>query len=442
MDKFVDKYSDSIPVAASIAFTSLAKVNIINDLPAFVFALDVVAFAVLIYCYRKKLSVMEISIIAALASPLMRFVAEYQSDEDVLLLAKNCLPDAIFFISYGVIFLFLVRILSTKSRITIGTFVVFAYICDFSANTIESIILALMHENSTISFQAISIIAMVAFARSLFIYLILFVVEHYAKGQLLREQGKKFQILMNQSVTLNDEFYIIKHNMSYVEDVMKEAYSLYNDIRDDAANEDYTRRALDIARGAHEIKGMYRGVIDSLNSISQISEKMSEYTGLKMSNLLRFIKSYVKDFSADLGKSVYIEARSNVDYKIANPPKLLSIIRNLVANSIEAMDKKGGMVELTVEEYLLKNSGERMTRIVVSDNGSGIPEDSLEDIFISGYSTKMNYETGYVQRGLGLSLIKAYIEDEYNGSIEVESELGKGARFTVTIPSEMLKEED
>jgi two-component system sensor histidine kinase AtoS len=64
----------------------------------------------------------------------------------------------------------------------------------------------------------------------------------------------------------------------------------------------------------------------------------------------------------------------------------------------------------------------------VSDTGNGIPQENLTKIFEPYFSTK---ETG---TGLGLAIVQKII-DIHNGSIDVESTVGEGTKFTVRIPA-------
>ena len=73
--------------------------------------------------------------------------------------------------------------------------------------------------------------------------------------------------------------------------------------------------------------------------------------------------------------------------------------------------------------------------IEVEDHGPGIDPEDMEQIFEPGFSTKINYETGEVNRGLGLSLVKDFIELRLGGTIRVTSVPGKTV-FTLTIPKE------
>lgn len=102
------------------------------------------------------------------------------------------------------------------------------------------------------------------------------------------------------------------------------------------------------------------------------------------------------------------------------------VILALVMNALDAMPQ-GGNLWLTTRF----NSGEASIRIVIRDDGSGIPSEILPRIFEPFLTTK---ETG---RGVGLGLaISQSILERHNGSIGVQSEAGRGTTFTVTLPWE------
>ncbi|MCL4788630.1 MAG: ATP-binding protein, partial [Verrucomicrobia bacterium] len=73
--------------------------------------------------------------------------------------------------------------------------------------------------------------------------------------------------------------------------------------------------------------------------------------------------------------------------------------------------------------------------VIIQDDGPGIPPDKLERIFEAYYSTK---DRG---TGLGLAIVKHNVE-LYGGTVRVESELGKGTRFTLLFPSKTLLPSD
>lgn len=114
----------------------------------------------------------------------------------------------------------------------------------------------------------------------------------------------------------------------------------------------------------------------------------------------------------------------------ANRNKLQQALINLANNAIDAMPKGG---TLTVGTSLSdRNTG--YVEINVRDTGHGIPKEIQARVMEPFFTTK---ETGK-GTGLGLSLVYAIVQ-KHNGSIELESEEGKGTRFTVFLPIQSRK---
>ena len=101
------------------------------------------------------------------------------------------------------------------------------------------------------------------------------------------------------------------------------------------------------------------------------------------------------------------------------------MLNNLVSNAIKYTAQ--GEVRL-----LLERSGGG-ARIMVSDTGIGIPEDALPDLFQEFFRAKNARQVKDSGTGLGLSIVKDLV-DRCGGEIEVESALGLGTTFTVTLP--------
>lgn len=109
-----------------------------------------------------------------------------------------------------------------------------------------------------------------------------------------------------------------------------------------------------------------------------------------------------------------------------DPEQLKEVLVNLMINACEAMGE-GGQIVIREEEGFAEPLG-RVVVIRVSDNGPGIPESIRERVFQPFFSTK---EEG---TGLGLSIATRIIED-HKGSLQLRSRRGKGATFTITLPS-------
>ncbi|HEX7485162.1 MAG TPA: ATP-binding protein [Vicinamibacterales bacterium] len=105
-----------------------------------------------------------------------------------------------------------------------------------------------------------------------------------------------------------------------------------------------------------------------------------------------------------------------------DPEQIRRVVINLVDNSIEAMERRGQVV---VEVQYA--AAERVARIVVADNGPGIPANEREKLFLPYYSTKRRGS------GLGLAIVRRIIA-EHGGSIDVADNEPRGTRFIVELP--------
>ena len=90
---------------------------------------------------------------------------------------------------------------------------------------------------------------------------------------------------------------------------------------------------------------------------------------------------------------------------------------------------EGGLVTVTLTDH------DEFFSIEVQDTGVGIPEDEQVNIFKEFYRTPAARKTVSEGTGLGLAIVLRMVE-LHDGSITVQSKLGEGSRFTVTLPLE------
>jgi len=113
--------------------------------------------------------------------------------------------------------------------------------------------------------------------------------------------------------------------------------------------------------------------------------------------------------------------------------RLEQVFINLVINARNAMEKKKEQfVERETENILTIKSFQKNGQVVVTvtDTGTGIPDNMKDKIFEPFFTTRQ------VGKGTGLGLSISYgIVKDYGGTIEVESEVDKGATFKLTFPS-------
>jgi len=111
-----------------------------------------------------------------------------------------------------------------------------------------------------------------------------------------------------------------------------------------------------------------------------------------------------------------------------DPAKIQQVLLNLIRNAAQALQASDDVPHpmITIRSV----AKEDRVRIEVLDNGPGLSEESCKRAFEPFYTTK---EVG-VGTGLGLSVSYFLIVDQHRGSIEVQSELGQGARFIIELP--------
>jgi len=114
---------------------------------------------------------------------------------------------------------------------------------------------------------------------------------------------------------------------------------------------------------------------------------------------------------------------------IADRRLLDSIVNNLVNNAIKFTHKG----EVKIETGTIEVDGKKSAFIRVSDTGIGISEDAQNLIFDEFRQVSEGYDRQIEGTGLGLSIVKKYI-DILGGNIEVQSRLGSGTVFTITLP--------
>jgi DNA-binding response OmpR family regulator len=180
---------------------------------------------------------------------------------------------------------------------------------------------------------------------------------------------------------------------------------------------------------------IYRNAKRLLNLVNQLLDfRKLEVEEIKFNpsegDIISFIKETVFSFS-DLSekKDVKLHFFSNVErYEtLFDQDKLEKILFNLLSNAFKFTPEHGAIsvrLEVTAEHDLL---------LKVEDTGIGIPADKLERIFDRFFQTELPSTFVNQGSGIGLSITKEFVK-AHGGTIEVESQVGKGTCFTVRIP--------
>ncbi len=171
-------------------------------------------------------------------------------------------------------------------------------------------------------------------------------------------------------------------------------------------------------------------LVEQIDNLSRIAGTFSDFARMPEAGFSRV------DISVTLQSVVRLFANSNEKVEIryfgkvkgvfvyADSEQLIQVFNNLIKNAIQSIPKdRKGRVEVRLEEPDMN------VVVRISDNGTGIPQDVLDKMFVPNFTTKAQ------GMGLGLAISKNIIE-QFGGSITFETEENIGSTFIVKIPGE------
>jgi len=187
---------------------------------------------------------------------------------------------------------------------------------------------------------------------------------------------------------------------------------------------------LDLAGDNKHLMGIVVKEADRLNSIitdflEYARAKTDPQETIELLPLVNETIMLLKN-SRDFNKNIAIhhdDVSSRLAVKV-EAQRLRQVFWNLLINSCQAMPQGG---EITISAVSSVLNGAAWCEILISDTGTGIPQEQQRKIFDPFFTTK----TGGT--GLGLAIVYRIIDD-HRGTITLESEPGKGSRFTIRIP--------
>jgi len=169
----------------------------------------------------------------------------------------------------------------------------------------------------------------------------------------------------------------------------------------------------DVRTGLDRIAGIVQSLLDFSRSI--VLETDPQAIGDMVREALNPFRHQVHE-----GKvKIVFEFEDN---EVEVPGGTLHVITNIVKNALDELPEGGELV-------IRSSSDENSLAVSVSDNGPGIPEDIREKIFEPFFTTKKIGKG----TGLGLSICQQIVEKQ-GGSLRVDSEVGRGTTFTITLP--------
>ncbi len=179
------------------------------------------------------------------------------------------------------------------------------------------------------------------------------------------------------------------------------------------------------------------GLINDILDLSKIEAGKME---------LQLESVFVKDvclssmgFIKELALKKMLKVSTNIDKKVhtikADQRRLKQILINLLNNAVKFTDEKQ-----TIGLEVIGNKKQEVVHFTVWDTGIGIAESDMNKLFQSFVQVDSSLSRRYEGTGLGLALVRRLAE-MHGGGVSVESEVGKGSRFTVSLPWQDDQEE-
>ena len=198
-----------------------------------------------------------------------------------------------------------------------------------------------------------------------------------------------------------------------------------------------------IAKSSNELLTMIDSILDATRIESGATSVQSE--GFHLGNFLIELKSFY-DFAPDKEVRLVWDYSPDLPVIKTDSVKLKHVLQNLINNAIKFTDKG----HVTISVRMKQATGERQQaekalthasrstphaffEFKVADTGIGIPKDALPYVFEKFHQADNSVQRSHGGVGLGLHIVKTFVR-MLGGEVEVESELGKGSTFIVTIP--------
>ncbi len=179
----------------------------------------------------------------------------------------------------------------------------------------------------------------------------------------------------------------------------------------------------------HRIKFLWK-IVERINRLNdEISNFLRfarpaplQLSPVDMNEVVRSVLFLVNKQAETQGILIIERHDDSLPIIMADSEQMQQVILNIVLNALQAMGDDGGQITLRTSQ----NDADEQVVVEVSDTGSGIAPDKLEQIFDPYFTTKSE------GTGLGLSIAQRVVE-EHRGSILVASGLGEGTTFTVRL---------
>lgn len=417
------KYQRIIIASICVALASQLYINAF--IPGNVIAISAFVLPLFLY-FNQDLNPLQLGLAIAIASPVFRglslLITQTTSTDKVL---TYTIADIIFFSCYALIYYFLYWLRSFQNN---NAFFLTIIICDYVSNLTE---LAFLNHLHPFTFHVLQLLFILAICRATIAFILAFGL-HYVRLLTVKSERHELQYyhFIWIASAVKSEVYFMKKTINEIEHVTKNAYQLNERLKAEKMTQEQAM-AYEIAQNVHEIKHSYQNVIKGLGDYFNDENNAP----MAMRDILKIVTTYSQMIIREQKAAINLVVQNHSEIKVPQHYYLVTILSNLILNSIDAIGKKRhGEIIIRVNESAAQ------LFISVTDNGSGIADNLLPIIFKPGFSTKFD-SSGDIYRGIGLSSVQAIVQEQFNGQISVKSKIGVGTDFFVTLDRHKLTAE-
>ncbi len=173
-------------------------------------------------------------------------------------------------------------------------------------------------------------------------------------------------------------------------------------------------------------------VVQAMYDFAKLGSKAARMSEV---NLKTLVNEVVADMSFDESIDIKIGIAENLPVVWGNPELLRRAFINLVGNAVKYSDKSEVIINIGMRS-VENRSLARFCQVFVQDNGAGVDPGELQSIFTM-FSRGARFREGKEGLGIGLSVVQRIVELHF-GEVSVESVVGQGSTFVLTLPLERI----
>ena len=230
------------------------------------------------------------------------------------------------------------------------------------------------------------------------------------------------------------------NNMSHDIRTPMNAILGYAQLMDDELNEKDLPKASEYLEKLQQSGNLLLSIINNVLDMARIESgriEIDENYG-RIEDIRQTLFEIFEDEAEKKNLALHYTISVEHEHILTDVTKVKEILVNILSNAIK-YTPSGGSVMINIDELACDEPGYMIARTRVSDTGIGMSQEYLTKIFDAFTREQNTTKSKIAGSGLGMSIVKKYV-DLLGGTIDVESELGKGSTFTVTLKHRIADE--